>query len=164
MFEMQFKGIMFVCLCIVCSLSVPYLVANVSASPTMSLSWHKDNGYSMGNEINGVWTINANVSPDVVYVEFYLGGQLQQNDTSSPFSWQFDTINYSEGMHIIKAVAFNTLGETVIVQVERNFVGFPLFFVFGIVIVVVVVLAISIGTALYITKKRKQDFMEIRSN
>ena len=67
-------------------------------------------------------------------------------------------------MHIIKAVAFNTLGETVIVQVERNFVGFPLFFVIGIVIVVVVVLAISIGTALYITKKRKQDFMEIRSN
>lgn len=154
---MQFKGIMFVCLCVVFSLSVPYLVANVSASPTMSLSWHKDNGYDMGNDINGVWTINTNVSPDVVYVEFYLGGQLQQNDTSSPFSWQFDTVNYSEGMHIIKAVAFNSLGETVIVQVERNFVGFPFLFVISIIIVVVVVLVISIVAAFYGVRKRKRE-------
>ena len=155
---MQFKGAMFVCFCIVCSLSVSLLVVGVSASPSMSLSWHKDNGYDMGNDINGVWTINANVSPDVVYVEFYLGGQLQQNDTSSPFSWQFDTVNYSEGMHIIKAVAFNSLGETVIVQVERNFVGFPFLFVISIIIVVVVVvLVVSIVAAFYRVRKRKRE-------
>ncbi|MCW4004403.1 MAG: hypothetical protein NWE95_10880 [Candidatus Bathyarchaeota archaeon] len=125
------------------------------ATPSLSLSFYKDNGYGMGNDINGLWTINTNVSEDVVYLEFYLDDALQLNDTSAPFSWQFDTNNYELGLRMIKVVAFNSMGETATAEREANFVGFPLAFVVGIIAVIVVVMIVSLVVLLY--RVRKQD-------
>ena len=113
-----------------------------TAAPSLSLSFYKDNGYGMGNDMNGLWTINSDVSADVVYVEFYLDGQLQQNATASPFKWQFDTANYTEGQHTIRVVAYDAAGATAVAESQRNFVGFPLTFV--VVIIAVVVVAILV--------------------
>src|SRR5512139_800008 len=81
------------------------LCSSAEAKPSIDLVFEKNNGYGVGNDIGGLWTVSAHVSSDVKYVEFYLDGQLQQNDTLAPFSWQFDTTNYSTGSHAIKAVA-----------------------------------------------------------
>jgi len=48
------------------------------------LSFEKNNGYGLGNSIDGLWTVNAELSPEVQRVEFYLDGDLKQNDTSAP--------------------------------------------------------------------------------
>jgi hypothetical protein len=149
------KSIKLVCLCMI-SLGLLLSYFSVAqANPSLSLSFYKDNGYSMGNDMNGLWTINTNVSEDVVYVEFYVDNTLQLNDTTAPFSWQFDTSNYGEGVHTITVVAFDSMGETATAQREANFVGFPIVFVVGIVTLIVVVLVVSLVLLLY--RVRKQD-------
>jgi hypothetical protein len=126
------------------------------AAPTLSISLYKDNGYGLGNDMAGLWTVNTQVSSDVVYVEFYLDNQLQLNDTSAPFSWQFDTGSYTLGNHTIKAVAYNALSEQATAEQQRNFVEFPTAFVFGIVIAAVVVaVVIAVIAAIYKIRRSK---------
>jgi hypothetical protein len=127
------------------------------ANPTLSLTFYKDNGYGMGNDINGFFTANAAVSSDVVRVEFYLDGQLVQNDTSSPFSWSFNTGNYTLGSHTIEAVAFDSANQTATASVTRNFVGFPVGFVVAIIAVIVVALVASLVVAIYKIKKHNKQ-------
>jgi len=109
----------------------------------------------MGNDINGEWTINTATSSDVTHVEFYLDDHLEENDTSSPFSWYFDTANYTEEAHTIKAVAYNSAGETATAQAERNFVGFPITFVVEIIVFIVLVMVLSLLFALYRVRKKE---------
>ena len=124
------------------------------AKPSIDLGFEKNNGYGFGKDIGGLWTVRADVSSDVQYVEFYLDGHLQQNDTFSPFSWQFDTINYSSGSHAIKAVAYDSLGDTALLQVERNFQETSTATVTGyIVAVFVAIIIVAIAVVLYRTRK-----------
>lgn len=126
------------------------------SKPSIDLGFEKNNGYSIGDDIGGLWTVGAHVSSDVEYVEFYLDDQLQQNDTSAPFSWQFDTSNYPSGSHAIKAVAYDSLGDTAFLQVERNFQEMSTETVTTIIIIIVIaILVAAFGFALYMTRARK---------
>ncbi len=126
------------------------LFSLAEAKPSIDLGFEKNNGYGMGNNIGGLWTVTAHVSPEVEYVQFHLDGQLQLNDTSAPFSWQFDTSNYSPGSHAIKAAAYDSLGDTAFLQVERNFQETSTETVTGIIIAIVIAIVIAaIGLALY---------------
>jgi hypothetical protein len=128
------------------------------AKPSIDLGFEKNNGYGFGNDIGGLWTVRADVSSDVQYVEFYLDGHLQQNDTSSPFSWQFDTINYSSGSHAIKAVAYDASGDTAFLQVERNFQETSTATMTGyIVAAVAAIIIVAIAFALYQTRKARHS-------
>jgi len=109
----------------------------------------------MGNDINGEWTINTATSSDVTHVEFYLDDHLEENNKSSPFSWYFDTTNYTEEAHTIKAVAYNSAGKTATAQAERNFVGFPITFVVEIIGFIVLVIVLSLLFALYRVRKKE---------
>ncbi len=132
------------------------VVGLAEAKPSIDLSFRKDNGYGVGKNIGGLWTVSATVSSDVQRVEFYLDGQLQQNDTSAPFSWQFDTVNYSSGSHAIKAVAYDSLGDTAFLQVERNFEETSTQTIIVIIVVIVIaIVAAAIGLAVYRAKSRK---------
>jgi hypothetical protein len=115
---MQSKACTFLLLILAATMLLSPLVV---AKPSIDLSFYKDNGYGFGDDIGGLWTITAHVSSDVQYVEFYLDNQLQQNDTSTPFTWQFNTSNYTSGQHALKAVAYDSQGETAFQQVTRNF-------------------------------------------
>jgi hypothetical protein len=128
------------------------------AKPSIDLGFEKNNGYGLGNDIGGLWTVRADVSSDVQYVEFYLDGQLQQNDTYLPFSWQIDTINYSPGSHAIRAVAYDSSGDTAFLQVERNFQETSTATVTGyIVAAVAAIIIVAIAVALYITRKANRS-------
>jgi len=132
------------------------LCSLAEAKPSIDLDFAKDNGYGFGNDIGGLWTVNAHVSSEVAYVEFYLDGQLERNDTSAPFSWQFDTVNYSVGSHAIKAVAYDALGESAFLQVERNFQQTSTETVTGIIFAIVIAVVVAaVGFALYRVKARK---------
>ncbi len=150
--SMQSKAVFVFLICVTtvlfCSLAI--------AKPSIDLGFEKDNGYGVGNDIGGLWAVSAHVSSDVKYVEFYLDGQLQQNDSSAPFSWQFDTSNYSAGSHAIKAVAYDSLGDTAFLQVERNFQETSTGTVTGIIVAVVIIIIVAvIGFALYSTRVKK---------
>ena len=137
-------------------LSAMLLCSLVEAKPSIDLDFAKDNGYGFGNDIGGLWTVSAHVSSEVAYVEFYLDGQLQRNDTSAPFSWQFDTVNYSSGSHAIKAVAYDALGESAFLQVERNFQETSTETVTGIIFAIVIAVVVAaVVFALYRIKTRK---------
>jgi hypothetical protein len=132
----------------------------VQAKPNIDLDFYKNNGYGVGNNISGTWTITAVVSSDVKYVEFYLDNQLQLNDTSTPFSWQLDTSNYPSGSHTLKAVGYDSLGEEAFLQVVRNFQETPTSTIVTIIaIIVIAVVVSSIAFALYRSKKNKAVLM-----
>ncbi len=144
------------CIFVVCAALALSFTA-VSAAPTVSLNWYKNNGYGLGSDIGGQWTITADASSDVTRVEFYLDNQLQQNDTSAPFNWVFDTADFNLGEHTIKAVAYNVDGQTATAQADRNFVEYSAANVFGIIIgVVVAVMAVVLIALLYRVRKKRQ--------
>ncbi len=140
--------------CVFAVLAVPL----AQAKPSIDFTFRKDNGYGIGNSIGGLWTVQANVSADVQYVEFFLDGQLVQNDTSTPFSWQFDTSNYSPGSHAIKAVAYDSAGETAFLQIERNFEETSTQTVTIVIIAVAVAIVVAaVGFAVYRIRATKTD-------
>ncbi len=143
-------------LVLVLALSFTAASIGVEAEPTLSISFYKNNGYGAGNDMNGEWTINTDVSSDVQYVEFFMDDQLQYTDSSAPFSWNFNTGNYTEGSHTMKVIAYNSQGETATDERQANFVGFPLTFVVIIIVVVVVTLIVSFGFVLYRARKTEK--------
>ena len=150
---MQFKDVVFATL--ICALVFSCVATSASAAPSLSLSWYKNNGYGMGNDIGGYFTVNTEVSPDVVYVEFYVDNELQLNDTAAPFSWPFNTGNYTLGTHAVKAIAYDAMGVTATAVAERNFVEYSTNFLIIIIVIVVVVLAVSLVAALVWAKKKE---------
>jgi hypothetical protein len=131
--------------------------AAAEAKPSIDFEFYKNNGYGIGDEIGGVWTITAKVSTDVQYVEFYLDDHLKLNDTTAPFSWQFDTLNYPAGSHAIKAVAYDSSGSSAMLQVTRNFQDTPTLTVMTPIlaaVIVVVVVAFSFGIFRVIKAKK----------
>lgn len=148
-------------LCVAC-LIVTVSCTAVLATPTVTLSWYKNNGYGLGNDIGGEWTITAQVSSDVNRVEFYLDNQLQQNISSAQFKWAFNTADYTVGSHTIKVVVYNASGETATAQADRNFVEYSTDLVGVIIGVVIAVIAISLVVALYWVRKRKRTNKETK--
>ncbi len=128
-----------------------------TAKPTLNVSLYKTNGYNLGDNIGGFFTVNTEVSDDATHVEFYVDDQLQQNDTTTPYSWPFDTNNYTLGTHTLKVVAFDASGENETKQIERNFVEYDAASIFVMIIVIVIVVSIIlVSVAVYRIRKTKR--------
>lgn len=162
------SGLLVAAFLLVYFLVFSYGLRVVVAKPSLSVSFYKNNGYGVGNDINGLFTAETEVSADVTRVEFYLDDVLQANVTTSPFSWPFDTNNYTLGLHTFKVVAYNADGEEASVEIQRNFVEFPTLFVVGIIVVIVVTTIGSLVAGIFISRKReakeKQEAMRRRQN
>jgi alkaline phosphatase len=67
-----------------------------------------------GATVSGSVDITADASDNVrvTRVEFYIDAALKNTDTTSPYSWSWDTTAESEGTHTIKAVAYDTAGQS----------------------------------------------------
>lgn len=139
--------------------TVVFLFGTVAeAKPSIDFEFYKNDGYGMGDDIGGVWTITAKVSTDVQYVEFYLDDQIQQKDTTAPYSWQFNTLNYPVGSHAIKAVAYDSSGSSAMLQVTRDFQDTPTLTVMTpIIAAVIIIVAVACGFAIFrVIKTKKQ--------
>jgi hypothetical protein len=124
------------------------------AKPTLLLEFQRNNGYGMGNNLNGDWTINTIVSENVTRVEFYLDDLLMLNDSAAPFSWSFNTGDYEKGPHSIKVIAYDALGEMTVQEMPEEFIEYPLGYVSSIIILVLVVTVAAFMIGLYKTKRK----------
>lgn len=143
------KGLIIVCV----FLALSVFAGAAAAAPSLRLDFYKDNGYGMGDDMQGEWTINADVSSDVVRVEFYLDGQLQENATSVPFSWSFNTAEFNESKHMFTVIAYDSFGDTVESERQANFVGFPVSFVAAIIGIIVAVTVVALVVSVYRIRK-----------
>lgn len=77
----------------------------------LTIKLRRNFGYGgIGNDIQGLFTINASGIEDLNSVNFYLDEQLLGTSTDSPFSIKFNTDDYELGKHIIYAVGVNSIG------------------------------------------------------
>ncbi|MFA5857730.1 MAG: Ig-like domain-containing protein [Elusimicrobiota bacterium] len=61
-------------------------------------------------------TAIANDDNGISKVIFYIDGISKSTDTTAPYSWSWDTTQYSNGAHTLKVVAYNTTGQTAAIQ------------------------------------------------
>jgi Big-like domain-containing protein len=64
---------------------------------------------SNGATVSGTVAVNASASDNVgvTKVEFYLDGALKSSDTTSPYSWSWDTTGSANGSHSLTAKAYD---------------------------------------------------------
>jgi beta-lactamase superfamily II metal-dependent hydrolase len=62
-----------------------------------------------GATVSGTTAVNANASDNVgvTKVEFYLDGVLKSTDTTSPYSWSWDTTTATNGSHSLTSKAYD---------------------------------------------------------
>ena len=67
-----------------------------------------------GATVSGTTTVTASASDNVgvTKVEFYLDGALKSTDTTSPYSWSWDTTTATNGSHSLTSKAYDAAGNT----------------------------------------------------
>jgi hypothetical protein len=63
---------------------------------------------SNGETVSGTVSITCDADPEIVKVEFYIDGTLENTDTTSPFSWDWDTTAYSDSSHTILVKGYDS--------------------------------------------------------
>jgi hypothetical protein len=101
-----------------------YDTANKNRSRTITVTVKNEGGGNppsiiftnpKNNEtVSGTVTIQTNVSASggVNRVEFYIDGDRKGTDTSSPYTYNWDTTLYPNGTHFIKAIVYDNLNRT----------------------------------------------------
>jgi beta-lactamase superfamily II metal-dependent hydrolase len=69
---------------------------------------------SNGATVSGTTTVTASASDNVgvTKVEFYLDGGLTSTDTTSPYSWPWNTTGATNGTHSLTSKAYDAAGNT----------------------------------------------------
>jgi chitodextrinase len=77
--------------------------------PTVSI-----NSPANGATVSATVTVTAGASDNVgvTKVEFYIDSALQSTDTSSPYTFSWDTTEFANGNHTISAKAYDAAGNT----------------------------------------------------
>jgi hypothetical protein len=91
--------------------------------PTVSIS-----SPTAGSTVSGTVTITAAASDNVgvTKVEIYVDGTLRTTDTTSPYTWSWDTTTFANSSHTIMAKAYdaaNNIGQSSNVSVTVNNAG-----------------------------------------
>jgi len=78
-----------------------------------------------GSTVSGTVSINATASDNVgvTKVEFYVDGALRSTDTTSPYSWSWNTTTFANSAHTIVAKAYdaaNNIGSSGNISVTVN--------------------------------------------
>ena len=81
----------------------------IANPPTISITNPADNSI-----VSGTVDLTADASDDkgISKVEFYIDGTFKAIDTSSPYSYYWDTTAGSDGSHTIKVIAYDTANQT----------------------------------------------------
>ncbi len=130
---------------------------------TLVVKLNRDFGYGgFGGEIQGRFSLQVTAPEDLVYVAYYLDGELVFESTEPPFRWQFNTASFSPGRHRFSAVGHKADGTVLHArEFERVFLTseeawrktsqllVPLLVIIG------VVTAVGVGVSLLLGRKRE---------
>jgi DNA-directed RNA polymerase subunit RPC12/RpoP len=104
-----------------CALVVSAL-AQTSSDLTISL--HRDFGYSGFNDIQGTFTLKAAGPADLSRVVFLIDDQVMAEVNQPPFQVSFNTGSYALGQHTLSATGYTSQGaELESNQIRPNFVS-----------------------------------------
>lgn len=69
---------------------------------------------SDGSSVSGIVSVTADVTDDkgISKVEFYIDGALKYTDIYAPYSYSWNTVQYSTGTHTVKAITYDTANQT----------------------------------------------------
>lgn len=88
------------------------LPAKAQNQSELSLRLSRDFGYASGaGKMQGTFSMRASGPDNLSRVEFYIDGKMVGEVTQPPFRLQFNTDNYSLGIHTMSAVGYTTGGE-----------------------------------------------------
>jgi len=90
------------------------LICERNCEAALQIMMYADNPYTVlpvritnprkeGQNVSGTVSVTVETQSDIHTVGFYIDGVLKHTDTTSPFSWDWDTTGDSNGSHIIKA-------------------------------------------------------------
>lgn len=71
---------------------------------------NRDFGYGVGNQIQGRFSMRASGPDDLVRVEFLVDGEVVDEDRESPFRYNFNTDDFSPGVHELSALGYTRNG------------------------------------------------------
>lgn len=83
------------------------------AQSTYSLNVHRDFGYGNGNQIRGNFSLSVTPTDGIQSVTYWIDDLQIGQVNAAPFTLAFQTQNYSEGSHQLKAIIQTTAGQTV---------------------------------------------------
>jgi DNA-directed RNA polymerase subunit RPC12/RpoP len=93
-------------------------IALAQSTDQLQLGLSRDFGYGgFGNDIQGLFTAKINNPPtNLTRVVFFIDSTSMGEDTTPPFSLQFNTDSYSLGAHTLSAVGYTSDGK----EIESN--------------------------------------------
>lgn len=127
----------------------------------LELGLSRDFGYGgFGNDIQGLFTIKVKNPPDnLTRVTFFIDSTSMGEDTSPPFSLQFNTDSYSLGTHTLSAIGYTSAGNEINSnKIAANFVPASagtqsiIKIVIPIVGLVLLMIVVSLGLPLILNK------------
>jgi len=85
-------------------------VAAAQSEGGLTITFHRDFGYSAGSEIQGAFSLTAEGPDNLVRVDYYLDDQLLGSASQAPFKISFNTGNFALGSHTFLAVGLTANG------------------------------------------------------
>ena len=118
----------------------PKMMAQGSENLAMELRLRRDFGFGIANLIRGTFSINVDAPEDVIRVVYLIDEMEIGEDRERPFTFRFDTTDYSQGNHSITAIGYTPSGQAVRSNsLSRQFVNSaPTFLIVGGLFVLVV--------------------------
>ena len=94
------------------SLPQSFTLDNAGPTPDTTAPTTSVTSPSNGATVSGTTSVTASASDNVgvTRVEFYLDGGLQSSDTSSPYSWSWNTTAAANGTHSLMTKAYDAAG------------------------------------------------------
>jgi hypothetical protein len=88
-------------------------VAAAQSEDGLTISFHRDFGYSGGGEIQGAFSLTAEGPDSLVRVDYYLDDQLLGSASQAPFKISFNTGDFAMGSHTFLAVGMAADGSEI---------------------------------------------------
>lgn len=100
-------------------LLIPVVVFAQDA-PVLELRLSRDNGFGLGNQMQGNFSYRVSGPETLIRVEYLMDGEIIGESTEEPFRFRFVTDDYELGLHEMSAVGYTADGQVLESNVIRG--------------------------------------------
>jgi len=130
---------------LVLSLDATLVYGQDDGQDELSLRLNRDFGYGLAGQMQGTFSFIVSGPESLTRVEFILDDEIIGEDTVAPFRFRFDTGDYSNGSHKLKAIGYTAGAQTLQSEtITRQFVpGNSVMWIVILIVAVVIVARIA---------------------